>query len=60
MRGFARRLPLADVAWLSHPDFRAERGVDMALHGNWVGVDGPGRVMMAQRLSANFGAGRDL
>jgi exopolyphosphatase/guanosine-5'-triphosphate,3'-diphosphate pyrophosphatase len=51
---------LADVAWLSHPDFRAERGVDMALHGNWVGVDGPGRVMMAQALSANFGAGRDF
>ena len=46
---------LADVAWQAHPDFRAERGVDMALHGNWVGVDGPGRVMMAQALFANFG-----
>jgi exopolyphosphatase/guanosine-5'-triphosphate,3'-diphosphate pyrophosphatase len=34
---------LADIAWAAHPDFRAERGVDMALHGNWVGVDGPGR-----------------
>ncbi len=51
---------LADVAWLSHPDFRAERGIDMALHGNWVGVDGPGRVMMAQALSANFGGGREF
>jgi exopolyphosphatase/guanosine-5'-triphosphate,3'-diphosphate pyrophosphatase len=51
---------LADIAWLSHPDFRAERGVDMALHGNWVGVDAPGRVMMAQALSANFGGGRNL
>ena len=30
---------LADVAWQAHPDFRAERGVDMALHGNWVGID---------------------
>jgi exopolyphosphatase/guanosine-5'-triphosphate,3'-diphosphate pyrophosphatase len=50
---------LADVAWQAHPDFRAERGVDMALHGNWVGVDGPGRVMIAQALFSNFGgAGR--
>ncbi len=46
---------LADVAWQAHPDFRAERGVDMALHGNWVGVDGPGRVMIAQALFCNFG-----
>ena len=46
---------LADVAWQAHPDFRAERGVDMALHGNWVGVDGPGRVMIAQALFSNFG-----
>ncbi|HEY0626346.1 MAG TPA: Ppx/GppA family phosphatase [Allosphingosinicella sp.] len=46
---------LADVAWRAHPDFRAERGLDMALHGNWVGIDGPGRVMMAQALYCNFG-----
>ena len=51
---------LADVAWQAHPDFRAERGVDMALHGNWVGVDGPGRVMMAQALFANFGGSGDF
>jgi exopolyphosphatase/guanosine-5'-triphosphate,3'-diphosphate pyrophosphatase len=51
---------LADVAWQAHPDFRAERGVEMALHGNWVGIDGPGRVMMAQALYSNFGGGRDL
>jgi exopolyphosphatase/guanosine-5'-triphosphate,3'-diphosphate pyrophosphatase len=48
---------LADVAWQAHPDFRAERGVDMALHGNWVGIDGPGRVMVAQALFNNFGGG---
>jgi exopolyphosphatase / guanosine-5'-triphosphate,3'-diphosphate pyrophosphatase len=46
---------LADVAWRAHPDFRAERGVDMALHGNWVAIDGPGRVMIAQALFSNFG-----
>ena len=51
---------LADVAWAAHPDFRAERGVDMALHGNWVGVDGPGRVTIAQALFSNFGGGRDF
>ena len=27
----------------------------MALHGNWVGVDAPGRVLMAQALSSSFG-----
>jgi exopolyphosphatase/guanosine-5'-triphosphate,3'-diphosphate pyrophosphatase len=48
---------LADVAWQAHPEFRAERGVDMALHGNWVGIDGPGRVMVAQALFSNFGGG---
>ncbi|HEX6375545.1 MAG TPA: Ppx/GppA family phosphatase [Allosphingosinicella sp.] len=51
---------LADVAWQAHPDFRAERGVEMALHGNWVGIDVCGRVMMAQALFSNFGGGRDF
>ncbi|MFL6844733.1 MAG: Ppx/GppA family phosphatase [Allosphingosinicella sp.] len=51
---------LADVAWAAHPDFRAERGVEMALHGSWVGIDVCGRVMMAQALFSNFGGGRDF
>lgn len=54
---------LADVAWRANPDFRAERGVDMALHGNWVGIEAGERVMMAQALFSNFGGGgefRDL
>jgi exopolyphosphatase/guanosine-5'-triphosphate,3'-diphosphate pyrophosphatase len=46
---------LADVAWQSNPGFRADRGIEMALHGNWVAVEPPGRVIMAQALSANFG-----
>lgn len=46
---------LTDVAWQATPDFRADRGVEMALHGNWVGVDAAGRVMMAQALSSSFG-----
>lgn len=48
---------LSDVAWQAHPDFRAERGVEMALHGNWVGIDARGRVMIAQALFCNFGGG---
>ena len=51
---------LSDIAWAAHPDFRAERGIDMALHGNWVAIDAAGRVMLAQALFSNFGGGRDL
>jgi exopolyphosphatase/guanosine-5'-triphosphate,3'-diphosphate pyrophosphatase len=51
---------LADIAWAAHPDFRAERGIDMALHGYWVAIDAPGRVMLAQALFCAFGGGRDL
>lgn len=51
---------LADIGWAAHPDFRAERGIDMALHGNWVAIDAPGRVMLAQALFRNFGGDRDL
>ena len=48
---------LADVAWRAHPDMRAERGLDVALHGNWVGIDAPGRAMLATALWAvNGGA----
>lgn len=49
---------LADVAWQSNPGFRADRGIEMALHGNWVAVSPAGRVIMAQALSANFGRAR--
>lgn len=46
---------LADVAWQANSGFRADRGIEMALHGNWVAVNPGGRVIMAQALSANFG-----
>jgi exopolyphosphatase/guanosine-5'-triphosphate,3'-diphosphate pyrophosphatase len=45
---------LADVSWRAHPEFRAERGLDTALHGNWVGVDARGRGMMAHALYVSF------
>lgn len=46
---------LSDVAWSANPDFRAERGAEIALHGNWRGVDVPGRVVLAQTLHTGFG-----
>ncbi|HZC38626.1 MAG TPA: Ppx/GppA family phosphatase [Sphingomicrobium sp.] len=46
---------LSDVAWQATAPFRADRGIEMALHGNWAAVDALGRVMMAQALSASFG-----
>ncbi|MEO8617771.1 MAG: Ppx/GppA family phosphatase [Sphingomicrobium sp.] len=55
----ARRLRLAtclmsDFAWNAHPDFRAERAVDMALHGNWVGIDAHGRALIGRTLCTAF------
>jgi exopolyphosphatase / guanosine-5'-triphosphate,3'-diphosphate pyrophosphatase len=49
---------LADVAWQANPAFRADRAIEMALHGNWVAVSPAGRVIMAQALSASFGRDR--
>jgi exopolyphosphatase/guanosine-5'-triphosphate,3'-diphosphate pyrophosphatase len=49
---------LADVAWQSNPGFRADRGIEMALHGNWVAINPAGRVIIAQALSASFGRDR--
>jgi len=48
---------LGDVAWAASPEFRAERGLDVALHGNWVGIDARGRAMVAQALFTSFGGG---
>lgn len=46
---------LADIAWNAHPDFRAERAVDMALHGNWVGINSHGRAILGRALCSAFG-----
>ena len=48
---------LSDVAWQASPDFRAERGLEIAMHGNWVGIDAVGRSMIGQALYTNFGGG---
>jgi exopolyphosphatase/guanosine-5'-triphosphate,3'-diphosphate pyrophosphatase len=49
---------LADVAWQANPGFRADRAVEMALHGNWVAIDPEGRIILAQALSSTFGRER--
>lgn len=48
---------LADVSWRANPDFRAERGVEVALHSNWVGITAIERVMLGQALHSHFGGG---
>lgn len=48
---------LGDVSWRANPDFRAERGMEIALHSNWVGIDIAGRALLAQALFSNFGGG---
>ena len=47
---------LADVGWRANPEFRAELGVEIALHGNWVAIDAAGRAQVAQALHASLGA----
>ncbi|MEO9468866.1 Ppx/GppA family phosphatase [Parasphingorhabdus sp.] len=48
---------LGDVAWRANPNFRAERGLVMGLHGNWIGIMGPEREMLGQTLFTSFGGG---
>jgi exopolyphosphatase/guanosine-5'-triphosphate,3'-diphosphate pyrophosphatase len=60
-----RRLRLAacligDFAWTAHPDFRAERAVDLAIHGNWVGIDARGRALLGRALATAFSSGNGL
>ena len=48
---------LGDVAWRANPNFRAERGLEIGLHGNWVAISGPEREMLGQALYTSFGGG---
>lgn len=50
---------LADVGWRANPEFRAERGVEIALHGNWVAIDAHGRALIAQALFTGLGGGTE-
>lgn len=48
---------LSETGWTSNPDFRVIEGEDLALHGNWSGVDGEGRALMA--MAQHVGLGGD-
>jgi exopolyphosphatase/guanosine-5'-triphosphate,3'-diphosphate pyrophosphatase len=48
---------LADVGWRANPEFRAERGVEIALHGNWVAIAPAERAQLAQALFTSLGGG---
>lgn len=51
---------LGDVAWRANPNFRAERGLVMGLHGNWVGITGLERELLGQALYTSFGGGNNV
>ncbi len=51
---------LGDVAWRANPNVRAERGLVIGLHGNWVGITGPEREMLGQALFTSFGGGANI
>lgn len=51
---------LADVGWRANPDFRADRAVETALHGNWIGIDARGRALVSHALNACFAGGAEL
>lgn len=46
---------LADAAWPASPAFRAAQLIELALHGNFVGIDPPERVMVAYALARSLG-----
>ncbi len=48
---------LSETGWTSNPDFRVIEGEDLALHGNWSGIDGEGRALMA--MAQHVGLGGD-
>ena len=48
---------IADVAGAAIPNSAPSAAIETALHGNWVAIDAPGRVMIAQALFSSFGGG---
>ena len=51
---------LGDIAWRGHPDFRAEKAVETALHGHFVGLSHRDRAYMAVALNQAYGAAIDM
>ena len=50
---------IAGTSWASDPDFRAVAGEDIALHGNWIGVNAADRAVMAMALHVGLGGAPD-
>ena len=46
---------LADTSSTANPDFRDDRAAEMALHGQWWGIDLADRMVMAQTLFTSVG-----
>ncbi|WP_414899838.1 Ppx/GppA family phosphatase [Sphingomonas flavalba] len=46
---------LADVGWRANPEFKAERALEIGLHGNWVAIEPHERVMLGQALYSSSG-----
>ena len=46
---------IAGTSWASDSDFRAVAGEDLALHGNWIGVNAADRAVMAMALHVGLG-----
>jgi exopolyphosphatase/guanosine-5'-triphosphate,3'-diphosphate pyrophosphatase len=38
---------LSDITWRAHPDYRGAQCLNMVAHGDFVGVDHPGRAFLA-------------
>ncbi len=51
---------LSDIAWRGHPDYRAEKAVEVALHGHFVGVTHSERAFVAVALNQVYGAPIDV
>ena len=47
---------LSDIAWRGHPDFRAEKAVELVLHGNFVSITHKERALVAVALNQAYGA----
>jgi exopolyphosphatase/guanosine-5'-triphosphate,3'-diphosphate pyrophosphatase len=51
---------LADIAWSANPEFRAERGFEAALHGNWSGVTNADRAILTMAVYTSLGGGQPV
>ncbi len=51
---------LGDVAWKANPDFRAEWGLEIGMHGNWTAITGSQRDILGQALFSCFGGGAKI